>query len=69
MEKWWASGNTLALVDAIQRHAREADGGWRGVNHESMNSHLIGAARQIGLSEDEIRDAFESDRQLVVYEP
>jgi hypothetical protein len=66
---WWAEGNTLALFDAIRAEARKQDGGFSGEAHERLNSHLIGMARVIGLSEEDIREAFASDRNLTIYEP
>lgn len=66
---WWESGNTLALIDAIAGHTRRVDGGFEGEAHARFNSGLIGAARAIGMSEEDIREAFESDRCLTVYEP
>jgi hypothetical protein len=34
-----------------------------------MNSGLIGTARSMGMSEDAIREAFESDDMLTIYAP
>jgi hypothetical protein len=67
--KWWSNGNDLALMEAARRHARERDGGFSGPTHEALNSHLIGLARVIGMSENAIREAFASDRCLTIYEP
>lgn len=61
---WWSEGNDLALIEAMRNHARTAK-----VSQAILNSHLIGAARVIGMKEDDIRTAFESDRCLTIYEP
>lgn len=64
--KWWSHGNTLALVEAMEKFAfgkSEPD------LEAALNGGLVGVARQIGMSEDDIRDAFESDRMLTIYEP
>jgi hypothetical protein len=66
---WWEYGNTLALVEAMTRHARDTDNGWQGEANKSLNSHLVGSARAMGMSEDAIREAFASDRCLTIYEP
>jgi hypothetical protein len=66
---WWAEGNTLALVDAMRKYVREQDGGFSGDTHEHMNSGIIGIARAIGMAEEDIREAFDSDRNLTIYEP
>jgi hypothetical protein len=67
--EWYADGNALALVEAMQKQARKEDGGFRGEAHTRLHSGLIGTARSIGVSEEDIRDAFESDRGLTIYEP
>lgn len=69
VNRWWDSGNDLALVKAMRKFAREQDGDWTGEIHSALNSGLIGVARQIGMNEDDIRDAFDSDSMLVIYEP
>lgn len=66
---WWDSGNDLALVEAMRKFARQEDGDFHGETHSRLNSHLIGAARALGMFEDDIRDAFDSDRSLTIYEP
>lgn len=61
---WYMDGNDLALVEAIRQFVRnnaQAD-----LNY---TSGLIGTARQIGMSEDNIREALASDRCLTIYEP
>lgn len=68
-QNWWDNGNDLALIDAMRRRAREFDGGFTGVAHSTLNSSLIGAARQLGMTEADIREAFNSDRGLTIYEP
>jgi hypothetical protein len=59
----WQTGNTLALVDLIHRAT------WSNGQKPLFNSHLVGAARQLGIPEDEIADALDSDRMLTIYEP
>lgn len=66
---WWANGNDLALIEAMRKFAREQDGGFSGDTHRALNSSLIGTARSIGMSENDIREAFDSDRCLTIYEP
>jgi hypothetical protein len=69
MSNWWETGNDLALIDAMDKFVRDQDKGWSGHVRTKLNSHLIGAARAVGMSEDEIRAAFASDRCLTIYEP
>lgn len=64
MSNWWEQGNDLALVDAILKRVRDD-----AAEHGKFSSHLVGAARVVGLSQEEIEDALYSDRGLVIYEP
>lgn len=66
---WWDNGNDLALVEAIRSHVREQDGGFSGEAHTKFFSHLIGAARVAGMTDEQIQDAWCSDRNLTIYEP
>jgi hypothetical protein len=64
MDRWWEVGNDLALVDVIRKRIRgdkEAQA--------KFYSHLVGAGRVAGLTDEEIHDAFMSDRMLTIYEP
>lgn len=66
---WWSNINELALIEAMRLRAREQDGGFKGEARSRMNSGLIGIARQLGLSDEEIQSAIESERMLTIYEP
>ena len=64
--RWWEHGNTLALVEAMRR---TAFGKSDPALEARLNSGLVGVARQIGMTDDDIREAFHADRDLVIYEP
>jgi len=60
------AGNSLALVDLIQRRVRESDA----PNADTaLNDRLVGCARYLGISDEDIKDALLSDQMLVIYEP
>lgn len=64
MARHWEDGNDLALVEAIRHHVRnDAEMG------HVYTSHLFGTARALGMTEEAIREAFDSDRMLTIYEP
>jgi hypothetical protein len=53
-------GNHLALFDLIRK---------RSDNKAEIETALYDLARRIGISHDDINDALDSDRGLVIYEP
>jgi hypothetical protein len=60
----WKEDNTLALVEAMQKHVRKTPG-----LEVALDGGLVEVALGIGMSEADIQDALASDRMLVIYEP
>jgi protein-L-isoaspartate O-methyltransferase len=52
--------NYLALIELLKKH---------GVPDERLSAALLDVARRHFIDSDEARDALESDRMLVIYEP
>lgn len=55
--------NTLALIDAILKAAREHNA--EGI----LMKDLLKLGLHVGLTADQLEDALNSDRMLVIYEP